>query len=111
MSSNVLHVVLGCFGREDDGFVNCTGIQNVILIVEPSLYHYDEIMDYLDQCQMFDRVVLEYNAVRHFIFNLGNKFDQPAQRLFSEKKFRLYQKFAIDHKDCGLFAKLATEKI
>ncbi len=106
MSSDNLYVVLGCFGRSDDDFVSCAGIENRILLVDSSLYRYDDIMDYLDQCRLFDRVLLDYNAVRHFIFNLGEKFDQPTRRLWSEKKFELYQKFAIDHKHCGLFVKL-----
>ena len=109
MSYDSFNVVLGCFGRSDDGFVSCLGIENKILLVNNSLYRYNDIMDYLDQCQLFDRVLLDYNAVRHFIFNLGTKFDQPTRRLWSEKKFELYQKFAIDHRHCGLFVKLSLE--
>lgn len=63
-------------------------------------------MNYLDSCRLFDRQLLDYNAIRGFIHNLYNKFDQPTRKLWSEKQFRLYQKFVIDHKDCGLFIKL-----
>jgi len=106
MSAGELHVVLGCFGRTDDGFVSCSGIENIILKIRPSDPNYEEIMDYLDKMQLFDRQVMNYNAARHFIHNMQDKFDLPTKRLWSEKMFMLYQKFVIDHKDCGVFVKL-----
>ncbi len=106
MSAGELHVVLGCFGRTDDGFVSCSGIDNIILKIKPSDPNYEEIMDYLDKMQLFDRQVMNYNAARHFIHNMQDKFDLPTKRLWSEKMFMLYQKFVIDHKDCGVFVKL-----
>ena len=106
MSNGSLYLVLGCFGRSDDGFVSCAGIENRILCISPSLHHYEEIMDYMDTCLLFDRMLLDYNAIRHFIFNMYDRFDQPTCRLWSEKQFQLYQKFVIDHKSCGLFVRL-----
>ena len=97
-----LLVVLSCFGRTDDGFVSCSGCRNVILRLVPSDHHYDEIMDYLDSLQLFDRAILDTNAIRHFIFNMQDRFILPGRKLWSEKMFYLYQKFVIDHKDCGL---------
>jgi hypothetical protein len=97
---------LGCFGREDGGFVSCSGVENNILIIEPSLNNYTEIMDYLDGCQLFDKTLLEYNSVRHVILNLQDKYDQVVKKLWTERQFRLYQKFVIDHKDCGVYLKL-----
>jgi hypothetical protein len=103
---DVFHIVLGCFGRADDGFVSCGSIENVILEVGPSLHCYSDVMEYLDGCQLFDRPVLDYNAVRHFIFNMQSRFDQVVKKLWTEKQFTLYQKFVIDHKDCGVFIRL-----
>lgn len=101
-----LYIVLGCFGRTDDGFVSCTGISNVILHLTTENLNYSEIMNYLDNMQLFDKIMLDYNAIRHFIFNMQNKFELPTQKLWSEKMFLLYQKFVIDHKNCGLFVDL-----
>ncbi len=108
MSVGELDIVLGCFGRTDDGFTSCSGIENIILHIDPSDYHYDDMMDYLDSLQLFDKMIMNYNATRHFIHNMQEKFDMPTQRLWSEKLFKLCQKFVIDHKDCGVFVKLKT---
>lgn len=101
-----INIVLGCFGRIDDGFVSCSRVENIILTVDNSLYRYNDIMDYLDVYRLFDRMLLEYNGIRHFIFNMRDKFDQIDKRIWSEKQFNLYQKFVIDHKSCGLFVRL-----
>lgn len=106
MSDGGLYIVLGCFGRTDDGFVSCSGISNRILHVDPSNYYYSEIMNYLDNMQLFDRAMLDYNAVRHVIFNMQEKFASETHKLWSEKMFLLYQKFTISHKDCGIFIDL-----
>ncbi|HVI40814.1 MAG TPA: hypothetical protein VM577_09150 [Anaerovoracaceae bacterium] len=106
MKTEELYIVLGCFGRRDDDFVSCAGVENRILKTDESLFNYNELMDYLDTCRLFDRPIFDYNAIRHFIFYVRDKFDQPMKRLWSEKKFELYQKFIIDHRHCGLYVKL-----
>ena len=106
MNTGELYIILGCFGRTDDGFVSCSGIENIILKLNPIYPLYNDIMDYLDMLKLFDRQIMDYNATRHFIYNMQNKFDLPTQKLWSEKMFTLYQKFIIDHKDCGVFIKL-----
>ncbi len=103
-----LYIIMGCFGRRDDDFISCAGVENPILEVESNLYQYEEMMAYLDLCRLFDKPMFDYNSLRHFIFNLREKFDQPMKRLWSEKKFELYQKFIIDHRHCGLYIKLAS---
>lgn len=100
------YVVLGCFGLRIDDFVDCTGVENIILKCNPSLNRYKELMDYLDACRLFDKPLLEFNAIRHFVFNLQDRFDQVTRPLWTPKKFELYQKFVIDHRHCGLIVKL-----
>ncbi len=101
-----IYVVLGCFGRTDDGFISCLGIQNPILVVNSSMPFYSEIMDYFDNLQLFDKMMLDANAIRHFIFNLQERYSTITGKLWSEKMFHLYQKFILDHKNCGLYIRL-----
>jgi len=105
-----INIILGCFGRSDDGFVSCKSIENVILTLDPKHPSYNSIMDYLEQCQLFDKSILEYNAIRHFVINLGARFNSISKPLWSEKKYKLYQKFVIDHRDCGCFVKLKLDE-
>lgn len=100
------YVVLGCFGLRIDDFVDCPGVENIILKVNTSLVDYNEMMDYFDQCRLFDRPMFDFNAVRHFVFNLQNRYDQATKPLWTAKKFELYQRFVIDHRHCGPYIKL-----
>lgn len=101
-----LFVVLGCFGFRSDDFISCAGLENVILKVHTGLYGYSEMLDYFDTCRLFDKPLLELNAIRHFVFNLQDRFDQKIKPLWVPKKFELYQKFVIEHRHCGLYIKL-----
>lgn len=105
-----LHIILGCFGRTDDGFVSCAGCRNSIFYLAKSDSNYSEIMDFLDGIELFDKPLLDYNAVRHVIFNLQDRFSYKTKKIWSEKMFLLYQKFVIDHKGCGLFIDLEIGK-
>lgn len=101
--------MLGCFGRESDGFVSCAGCENKILKVESRLEKYNEMMDYFETCRLFDRPIFEYSPMAHFIKNMQDRYDQIAtgRRLWSEKNYTLYQKFLAEHRLCGLYIKLA----
>lgn len=101
-----LAIVLGCFGFKVDNFISCVGTENNILKVNTSLTDYNGMMDYFDQCCLFDRPMFDINAIRHFVHNMQDRYDQVIKTLWSTKEFELYQKFIIDHKRCGLFIKL-----
>lgn len=101
-----LFICLGCFGLTTNHFISCPSVENVILNVNPSLFKYNELMDYLDQNRLFDKLLLEYNAINHFIYNLQDKFDQSIKPLFSSRMYELYQKFISQHRNCGLYIKL-----
>jgi hypothetical protein len=107
-----INVILGCFGRTEDGFVSCRGCENSILEVTPSIDHFNDMMDYFESCRLFDRPMFEMTPIRHFIFNMQDRFDQLSigRKLWSEKKFNLYQKFILDHRFCGLYIKLVLNK-
>jgi hypothetical protein len=106
VSEGNLYIILGCFGLRQDDFVSCAGIENRILRIQENLVGYAEMMNYLDQCRLFDKPTFEYNSVRHFIFNMQDRFDQNFKRLWPEKRFELLQKFTIDHRHCGIYIKL-----
>lgn len=100
------YVLLGCFGFTADGFTCCAGVENIILKVNTSLPDYNEMMNYFDQCRLFDRPIFDLNAVRHLIFNLQDRYNLITRPLWSPRQFELYQKFVIDHRHCGVYVKL-----
>jgi hypothetical protein len=112
MSNEVLYLTLGCFGRSDDGFVSCSSCENIILEINKNLDSYNDIMNYLDSCKMFDKPLFDFNAIKSVIQNLQSRFDQISvgKRLWSEKELQLFQKFVLVHKDCGLILKLSVDK-
>lgn len=101
-----LHLVLGCFGRQDDGFVSCSATENTILRLNDQIHNYNEVMDYLDNCRLFDRPTFEFNSVRHIVNYLQERFDQVHKKLWSENKFKTYQSFVINHRNCGVYLRL-----
>jgi len=103
-----LYVVLGCFGLKTDGFVSCAGVENRILQVGEHIGNFNGMMEYFESCRLFDKSMYEFNAIRHFVHNLQDRFDQVAvgRPLWSEKQFRLYQEFVIQHRLCGLYIRL-----
>ena len=104
-----LYLILGCFGRVDDGFVSCSSCENKILNLDTRLENYNGIIEYLDTCRLFDKPTFDFNAIRHVMHNMQDRFDQVAsgRRLWTEKQVQLYQKFLMDHRLCGLYLKLA----
>lgn len=102
-----LHIILGCFGHQDDNFISCSGAENSILNVSPSLPSYNEIMDYLEICGLFDRPEFDYNSIRHIIFNLRDRYDYVNKKIFSKKIFQLIENFTVQHKKCGIYLKLS----
>ena len=104
--SEELYLTLGCFGRRDDEFISCRGVENRILKIDDSLENYEEIMDYFEGVRLFDKPLFDQNAIRHFVHNMQDRFDQRLRRLWSEKYYNLIERFIISHKSCGTYVKL-----
>lgn len=100
------YLVLGCYGRKEDGFVLCPAAENRILTIKESLNSFDEIMDYLDAIGLFDRPMMDINAIRHLVFNLQDRYDQKVRRLWTEREFSCIERFIHMHKPCGLYAQI-----
>lgn len=105
------YIILGCFGLETDNFCLCRGVENSILPVNVTVNNYKKLIEYLDSCDLFNRPIFDYNGARNFIFFLQKNFDQVSRPLWPAKKFELYQKFVIDHRNCGIFIRLDLEDI
>jgi hypothetical protein len=100
------YLVLGCHGRTENGFILCPGVQNRILKLDDSLVNIDGVIDYLEAVRLFDRPMLDQNAVRHLIYNLQDRFDQKFKRLWTDHEYNLIERFIHMHKQCGTYAQL-----
>jgi len=100
------YLVLGCYGRVDDGFVLCPSTENRILKLDDTLNDFENLMDYVEALQLFDRPMLDYNAIKHLVYNLQDRFDQKVRRLWTEKQYHALERFIQMHRPCGLYAKL-----
>lgn len=100
------YLVLGCYGRTENGFVLCPGTQNRILQINDSLVNVDGVLDYLDAVKLFDRPMLDQNAIRHLIYNLQDRFDQKFKRLWTDHEYHLIERFMQMHKPCGMYSQL-----
>lgn len=63
-------------------------------------------MDYLDAVKLFDRPMLDQNAIRHLIYNLQDRYDQKLKRLWNDHEYHLLERFMHMHKPCGLYSQL-----
>jgi hypothetical protein len=100
------YLVLGCYGRTENGFILCPGMQNRILKLDDSLVNIEGVTDYLDAVKLFDRPMLDQNAIRHLVYNLQDRFDQKFKRLWTDHEYHLLERFIHMHKPCGLYAQL-----
>ena len=105
MDENV-YLVLGCYGRTEDGFVLCPSAENRILKLDETLESYEDIVNYIDSVRLFDKPLLDNNAIRHFIYNLQDRYNQKIRRLWSEREYHLLERFVNMHKPCGLYVRL-----
>lgn len=100
------YLVLGCYGRTENGFVLCPSVQNRILKLDDALVNIDGVLDYLDIVKLFDRPMLDQNAIRHLIYNLQDRFDQKFKRLWTDHEYQLIERFMHMHKPCGMYSQL-----
>lgn len=100
------YLSLGCYGRTENGFILCSTVQNRILKLDDSLVNIDGVTDYLDAVKLFDRPMLDQNAIRHLIYNLQDRFDQKFKRLWTDHEYHMLERFMVMHKPCGLYAQI-----
>jgi hypothetical protein len=100
------YLVLGCYGRIENGFVLCSSTQNRILKLDDGLVNVEGVTDYFEAVKLFDRPMLDQNAIRHLIYNLQDRFDQKFKRMWTDHEYHLLERFMQMHKPCGLYAQL-----
>ena len=100
------YLVLGCYGRSENGFVLCPSASNRVLKLDDSLVNVEGVTDYLDAVKLFDRPMLDQNAIRHLVYNLQDRFDQKFKRLWTDHEYHLLERFIQMHKPCGLYTQL-----
>lgn len=101
-----LFLILGCWGRVESDFVSCKAIENSILKIDDHLEFYNEMMNYLDNCRLFDRPTFDLNSVRNIISYLQDKFVETTKQLWKPNKYSIIHKFINDHRHCGVYLKL-----
>ena len=100
------YLILGCYGRIENGFILCSTTQNRILKLDDALVNLDGVINYLDAVKLFDRPMLDQNAIRHLVYNLQERFDQKFKRMWTDHEYHLLERFIQMHKPCGLYAQL-----
>lgn len=102
-------LILGCWGREKDDFVSCSGIANEILDLTDNSKRNVKIKDYLDShFKLFDRPL--YNNVHTAVWNVQERFSEKGDPVIPEIKFRYIEEFCIEHAKCGLFLRLELKE-
>lgn len=100
------YLVLGCYGRIDDGLVLCSSTENRILKLDDTLDQFDQIVEYFENLRLFDRPIMDQNALRHLIHNLQKKYFQNIKPIWSQSKFTSMEKYLHMHGQCGVYARL-----
>jgi len=101
-----VYLVLGCYGRKEDGFTLCPSTENRILRIDDSLAYFEEIWSYLETIGLLDKPLININAVQNFVFRMQDRFDQKIKKLWSEQQFNTLERFIHMHKTCGLYVRL-----
>jgi len=103
-------LILGCWGRERDGFISCSGISNEILDLTKNSSINVKIKDYLDSnFRLFDRPL--YNNVHTAIWNVQDKFSEIGKPVIQKIKFKYMEEFCVDHARCGLYLRLELKEV
>ena len=102
------YLILGCNGNTDpDGFLYCSGTDNVILdLSRPDLIGDEKLLDFLDEtCRLFDSPEYNYNACINIITMLYRDYE-----CFDEGFLHKLQFYFKNHRACGVYIILMTKE-
>lgn len=104
-----LYLVLGCWGRDHDGFAMCHGAQNRILDLTADTERNTAIKNHLDShCHLYDRPL--YKNVHTALYTLQGQFGERGRPVFSDGLFKMIEGFCLMHVKCGTFMRLEMEE-
>lgn len=104
-----LYLLLGCWGREEENFISCSGISNKILDLTKQSKRNLSIIDYLDSIyKLLDKPL--YTNVHTAIFNIQDKFSVKGSPVFGKMEFHRIEGFCQMHNKCGLYLRLKLEE-
>lgn len=93
------HIVLGCEGRQDEGFHFCSGVTNNILDLESISFtdNYLNLIKYLDGVpKLFDNPCFKTHIISNTIYKIYE------MGYIDDKKYKYIAHFYEMHKRCGL---------
>lgn len=100
---------VGCWGRTEDGFCSCNGINNRILDLSKNTERNVKIIDHLDTIyKLFDKPL--YNNVHTAVWNIQEKYSEKGKPVFRESLFKRIEEFCIMHAKCGLYLRLEIKE-
>ncbi|MFA5048389.1 MAG: hypothetical protein WC516_05210 [Patescibacteria group bacterium] len=100
---------IGCWGRIEEEFCSCSGINNKILDLSKDTDRNIQIANYLDTIyRLFDKPL--YNNVHTAVWNIQEKFSEKGKPVFKETLFKRIEDFCIMHAKCGLYLRLELKE-
>lgn len=101
------YLVLGCNGCQQNDFILCNSIKNIILDIETiDDDKYNKIIFFLENaCGLFDYKITDHNKVTNSLALMHKTFE-----IFEEDILIKIQKFMKLHKECGLYLYLILKK-
>lgn len=104
-----LYLILGCWGRDEEGFKSCSSIQNKILELTNQTERNREIIDFLDDnYKLIDKPL--YSNVHTVLFSVQDTFSHKGKPVFDKVLFHKIEDFCQTHRKCGLFLRLSLEE-
>ena len=95
-------ILLGCEGRQDNGFVFCRGAENIILDLEKhqNSENYPKLIDYVkNTVKLLDGPCCKYNVVSNTLY----KFYEFGYT--NDIQYKYIVSFINLHKACGIILK------
>lgn len=101
-------LILGCWGRAEDGITACCGIENEVLDITSDSKMNVAITEYLDtNFNIFDRPI--YNNIHTAVWNIQERFSDKKGAVFPKRMFERMEEFCSMHVKCGLFLRLEIQ--
>jgi len=106
MATPDFYLYLGCEGFQDQGFVHCPGVENLIYVASESEENFQQIIEFFVKIKLFDYPLRDYNSVLNFLSGFKERYQSKIRPKWTPSMFSSYQKFVINHKQCPVYLRL-----